>query len=117
MIEFGDALFAIDSVPAMFAVSHETFAIYSSDMFAVLGLRALYFLLSAAIHRFSYLQPACAILLVMIGIKVFINEFFFKVDDRVSLAITFLLLFGGVLLSLAETAEKEKDQKKKEDSF
>ena len=117
LIEFGDALFAIDSVPAMFAVSHETFAIYSSDMFAVLGLRALYFLLSAAIHRFSYLQPACAILLVMIGIKVFINEFFFKVDDRVSLAITFLLLFGGVLLSLAETAEKEKDQKKKEDSF
>lgn len=113
LIEFGDALFAIDSVPAMFAVSHETFAIYTSDMFAVLGLRALYFLLSAAIHRFSYLQPACAILLVSIGIKVFINEFFFKVDDRISLAITFVLLFGGVLLSLAETADKEKEGKAK----
>lgn len=111
LIEFGDALFAIDSVPVMFAVSHETFAVYTSDMFAVLGLRALYFLLSAAIHRFSYLQPACAILLVMIGVKVFINEFFFKVDDRISLAITFVLLFGGVLLSLSETTGKEKTQK------
>lgn len=105
LIEFGDALFAIDSVPVMFAVSHETFAIYSSDMFAVLGLRALYFLLSAAIHRFTYLQPACAVLLVVIGIKVFVSEFFFKVDDRISLAITFILLIGGVLLSLAETEE------------
>lgn len=100
LIEFGDALFAIDSVPVMFAVSHDTFAIYSGDMFAVLGLRALYFLLLAAIHKFSYLKPACAVLLVMVGIKVFINEFFFKVDDRLSLAITFLLLVGGVSLSL-----------------
>ena len=107
LIEFGDALFAIDSVPVMFAVSHETFAIYSGDMFAVLGLRALYFLLLAAIHRFSYLQPACAVLLVTIGIKVFINEFFFKVDDRVSLLITFALLFGGVLLSLMKKSSEK----------
>ena len=71
----------------------------------------MYFLLSAAIHRFAYLQPACAILLVMIGVKVVIGEFWFKVDDRISLAITFILLFGGVLLSLAETADKEKAQK------
>ena len=107
MIEFGDALFAIDSVPVMFAVSHDTFAIYSGDMFAVLGLRALYFLLLAAIHKFSYLKPACAVLLVTVGIKVFINEFFFKVDDRLSLAVTFVLLFGGVLLSLIKkSAEK-----------
>ena len=107
LIEFGDALFAIDSVPVMFAVSHETFAIYSGDMFAVLGLRALYFLLLAAIHRFSYLQPACAVLLVTVGVKVFINEFFFKVDDRISLLVTFALLFGGVLLSLMKkTPEK-----------
>lgn len=105
LIEFGDALFAIDSVPVMFSVSHETFAVYSSDVFAVLGLRALYFLLSAAMHRFSYLQPACAILLVMIGIKVFVGEFFFKVDDRISLLVTFVLLAGGVLLSLLKTRE------------
>ncbi|MBR1777103.1 MAG: TerC/Alx family metal homeostasis membrane protein [Alphaproteobacteria bacterium] len=113
LIEFGDALFAIDSVPAMFAVSHETFALYSSDMFAVLGLRALYFLLSAAIHRFSYLQPACAVLLVLIGVKVFVGEFFFKVDDRISLAITFILLFGGVLLSLVESVKREEELEQK----
>lgn len=107
LIEFGDALFAIDSVPAMLAVSHETFAVYSSDMFAVLGLRALYFLLSAALHRFAYLQPACAVLLVAIGIKVVVSEFFFKVDDRISLVITFALLAGGILLSLLKTSDKE----------
>lgn len=109
LIEFGDALFAIDSVPAMLAVSHETFAVYSSDMFAVLGLRALYFLLSAALHRFSYLQPACAVLLVTIGIKVFIGEFWFKVDDRISLLITFGLFFGGVMLSLIKTGAKQEE--------
>ncbi len=107
LIEFGDALFAIDSVPAMFAVSHETFAVYSSDVFAVLGLRSLYFLLCAALHRFSCLQPACAILLVAIGLKVFVGEFFFKVDDRISLLITFVLLAGGILLSLFKTKKTE----------
>ena len=115
LIEFGDAMFAIDSVPVMFAVSHETFAVYSSDMFAVLGLRALYFLISAAIHRFAYLQPACAIMLVIIGIKVFVNEFFFKVDDRISLAITFFLLFGGMLLSMLYMATKGAEDEKKAD--
>lgn len=107
LIEFGDALFAIDSVPTMLSVSHETFAVYSSDMFAVLGLRALYFMVCAAMHRFSYLQPACAILLVTIGLKVFVGEFFFKIEDCYSLLITFVLLGGGVLLSLFKSAEKE----------
>lgn len=111
LIEFGDALFAIDSVPAMLAVSHETFAVYSSDMFAVLGLRSLYFLLSAAMNRFSFLQPACAILLVAIGVKVFVGEFFFKVDDRISLLVTFVLLGGGVLLSLLSKAGTEEQKK------
>ena len=90
----------------------DAFVSGASDMFAVLGLRALYFLLSAAMHRFSYLQPACAILLVAIGIKVFVGEFFFKVDDRISLLVTFVLLAGGVLLSLFKTAEKEEQREK-----
>ncbi len=111
LIEFGDAMFAVDSVPAMLAVSHETFAIYSCDMFAVLGLRALYFLLSAAMNRFCYLQPACAVLLVFIGLKVFVSEFWFKVDDRVSLLVTFVLLLGGIVLSLLKTAESRESVK------
>lgn len=109
LIEFGDAVFAVDSVPAVLAVSHEAFAVYSSNIFAVLGLRALYFLLSAALHRFSYLQPACAILLVTIGLKVFVGEFFFKVADWVSLLITFLLLSGGILISWVKTPHEEKE--------
>ena len=107
LIEFGDAVFACDSVPAVLAVSHETFAVYASDIFAVLGLRALYFLLAAALHRFSYLQPACAVLLVVIGLKIFVNEFFCKVDDVWSLVVTFSLLGGGILFSLLKKAEKE----------
>lgn len=114
LIEFGDALFAIDSVPAVLAVSHEAFAVYTSNIFAVLGLRALYFLLSAALHRFSYLQPACAILLVIIGLKVFVGEFFFKIDDIVSLVATFVLLLGGILLSLlkAPPTQDEPEEEK-----
>lgn len=104
LIEFGDALFAVDSVPAVFAVSHEAFAVYTSNIFAVLGLRSLYFLLAAAMHRFCYLQPACAILLVIIGLKVFVSEFFFNVSDVLSLVITFVLLIGGILASMAKTA-------------
>ena len=100
LIEFGDALFAVDSVPAVFAVSHEAFAVYTSNIFAVLGLRSLYFLLAAAMHRFCYLQPACAILLVIIGLKVFVSEFFFNVSDVLSLVITFVLLIGGILASM-----------------
>ena len=107
LIEFGDAVFAVDSVPAVFAVSHEAFAVYTSNIFAVLGLRSLYFLLAAAMHRFCYLQPACALLLVIIGLKVFVCEFFFDVSDVWSLAITFSLLIGGVLASILKTAERK----------
>lgn len=107
LIEFGDAVFAADSVPAVFAVSHEAFAVYTSNIFAVLGLRSLYFLLAAAMHRFCYLQPACALLLVVIGLKVFISEFFFDVSDVLSLFITFSLLIGGILASVLKTAVKK----------
>ena len=107
LIEFGDAVFAVDSVPAVFAVSHEAFAVYTSNIFAVLGLRSLYFLLAAAMHRFCYLQPACALLLVVIGLKVFVSEFFFDVSDVLSLVITFGLLIGGILASMVKTAVKK----------
>ncbi|MCQ2965688.1 MAG: TerC/Alx family metal homeostasis membrane protein [Alphaproteobacteria bacterium] len=100
LIEFGDIAFAIDSVPAVIAVSHETFAIYTSDVFAVLGLRALYFLIIAAMDKFRYLQPACSLLLITIGIKIFVNEFCFKINDVWSLVVTFSLIGGGIILSL-----------------
>lgn len=100
LIEFCDAAFAVDSVPAMLAVSHETFAVYACDIFAVLGLRALYFLLTAALSKFDNLQSACAVLLILIGVKIVVNEFWVKVDDLLSLIGTFAILGTGVLVSL-----------------
>lgn len=114
LIECGDALFAIDSVPAVFAVSHEAFAVYTSNIFAVLGMRALYFLLEAALNRFQYMQPACAVLLILIGLKVFVNEFFFAVDDVLSLLITFSLLAGGIIASLIKMKQDKKEDKSRE---
>ena len=108
LIEFCDAAFAVDSVPAILAVSHETFAVYACDIFAVLGLRALYFLLTAALSKFNGLQSACAVLLILIGIKIVVNEYWFKVDDLLSLVGTFAILGTGVLISLMKkTPETE----------
>lgn len=66
-IEFADVIFAVDSVPAIFAITTDPFIVYTSNIFAILGLRALYFALAAVIHRFAYLKQALAILLVFIG--------------------------------------------------
>ncbi len=71
MIEFVDLIFAIDSVPAIFAITTDPFIVYTSNIFAILGLRALYFALSAMVDRFHYLKYALAVLLVFIGSKIF----------------------------------------------
>ncbi len=74
MIEFVDLIFAIDSVPAIFAITTDPFIVYTSNIFAILGLRALYFALSAMVDRFHYLKYALAVLLVFIGSKIFIAD-------------------------------------------
>jgi tellurite resistance protein TerC len=74
LIEIADVIFAVDSVPAIFAITTDPFIVYTSNIFAILGLRALYFALDAMIHRFKYLKPALAIVLVFIGSKVFVAD-------------------------------------------
>ena len=74
MIEFADLIFAVDSVPAVFTITTDPFIVYTSNIFAILGLRALYFALAAILHRFAYLKYALAILLVFIGSKVFVAD-------------------------------------------
>src|SRR3546814_7983398 len=74
-VEFLDVVFAIDSVPAIFAITSDPFIVYTSNIFALLGLRALYFALAALVHRFLYLKHALAVLLVFIGAKIFIVDF------------------------------------------
>ncbi|TRO18506.1 TerC family protein [Ectopseudomonas mendocina] len=103
LIECADLVFAIDSVPAIFAITQDPFIVYTSNIFAILGLRALYFALAALIHRFAYLKYALALVLVFIGVKIFLVGIIGKIPAVVSLSVTLGLLVGGVLLSLYKT--------------
>ena len=103
MIEFVDLVFAVDSVPAIFAITTDPFLVYTSNIFAILGLRALYFALAAMIHRFKYLKYALALVLVFIGTKIFLVGFIGKFPPLISLGVTFGLILGGVLVSLWKT--------------
>jgi len=103
LIECADLVFAVDSVPAIFAITQDPFIVYTSNIFAILGLRALYFALAAMIHRFAYLKYALALVLVFIGGKIFLVGIIGKIPAVISLSVTLGLLLGGVLLSLWKT--------------
>jgi tellurite resistance protein TerC len=105
MVELADVVFAVDSVPAIFAITKDPYLVYTSNIFAILGLRALYFALAAATARFAYLKPALAMLLIFIGGKVFVAELagWEKFPAPVSLGATAAILAGGVLYSLWRT--------------
>jgi tellurite resistance protein TerC len=105
MIELADVVFAVDSVPAIFAITTDPYLVFTSNIFAILGLRALYFALAAVTERFAYLKQALALLLIFIGAKVYVAELagWEKFPAPVSLGITAALLAGGVLYSMWRT--------------
>nr|WP_198381929.1 TerC family protein [Roseomonas sp. KE2513] len=105
MIEVADVIFAVDSVPAIFAITTDPFIVYTSNIFAILGLRALYFALAAMIHRFAYLKVALAVVLIFIGSKIFVADLLGigKIPPAVSLGVTFAILAAGVAYSLWRT--------------
>lgn len=103
LIECADLVFAVDSVPAIFAITQDPFIVYTSNIFAILGLRALYFALAAMISRFVYLKYALALVLVFIGAKIFLHDIVGKVPAELSLSVTIGLLLGGVVVSLWKT--------------
>ena len=105
MVEVVDVVFAVDSVPAIFAITTDPFIVYTSNIFAVLGLRALYFALAAMVHRFHYLKYALSVLLVFIGSKIFVADALgiAKVPPYISLSVTFAILAAGVGYSLWKT--------------
>ncbi|MCY1501050.1 putative membrane-bound redox modulator Alx [compost metagenome] len=105
LIELADLVFAVDSVPAVFAITQDPYIVYTSNIFAILGLRALYFALAALIHRFVYLKYALALVLIFIGGKIFLHGIVGKIHPLISLSVTFGLLAGGVLLSLLKTRD------------
>ena len=105
LIEVADVIFAVDSVPAIFAITTDPFIVYTSNIFAILGLRALYFALAAMIHRFKYLKYALSIVLIFIGSKIFAADLLGldKIPPVWSLSITFGILAAGVIYSLYRT--------------
>jgi tellurite resistance protein TerC len=109
VINIADLIFAVDSVPAIFAITTDTFIVYTANIMAILGLRALYFALAAMVHRFHYLKYALAIVLVFIGLKIFWNQLFGKFPPELSLSITLALILGGILYSLWKTSRDDKE--------
>jgi tellurite resistance protein TerC len=103
VINVADLVFAVDSVPAIFAITTDTYIVFTANIMAILGLRALYFALAAMVHRFEYLKYALALVLVFIGGKIFWNQFYGKLDPAISLSVTLALIGGGVVFSLWKT--------------
>ena len=99
LVETTDLIFAVDSIPAIFAVTQDPFIVYTSNVFAILGLRALYFLLAGIIHRFHYLKLGLAVVLVFVGAKMLLTDLY-KVPVGLALGVVALVLGAAVVASL-----------------
>ena len=104
VVEWTDLVFAIDSIPAIFAITQDPFIVYSSNVFAILGLRALFFLLAGMLDKFVYLKPGIALILVFVGIKMLISEWY-HIPTFASLAVIVLVLASAVALSMRKVEE------------
>jgi tellurite resistance protein TerC len=105
LVEFSDVIFAMDSIPAIFAITSDPFIVFTSNIFAILGLRALYFLLADMADRFHLLKYGLAVVLMFVGTKMLIVEWF-KIPVAVSLAVVVAVLGISILLSLKSTQHK-----------
>ncbi len=106
MVETTDLIFAIDSIPAILAISSDPFIVYSSNVFAILGLRALFFALAGMMRRFHYLHYGLSAILVFIGIKMLISPFY-EVPIGLVLALIATLLAISVIVSISITPEED----------
>jgi tellurite resistance protein TerC len=98
VVESTDLLFALDSIPAILAITHDSFIVYTSNVFAILGLRSLYFALAGIIDRFAYLQPALAVILILVGAKMILEEFV-QIPILVTFSAIVLILGVSILMS------------------
>jgi len=112
LVEVSDVVFALDSIPAIFAVTTDPFIVYTSNVFAILGLRALYFALVGIIHRFHYLKYGLSLVLIVVGAKMLLNAAFAKkvIPTEVALIITALLIVGSVIVSMIKTRRLAKTE-------
>ena len=109
LIEISDLVFAIDSIPAIFAITRDPFIVFTSNVFAILGLRSLYFALVGIIHRFHYLKYGLSLVLVLIGSKMLVNGWYNApiIETSHALLGTAFLLLGSIVLSLRKTSSKK----------
>jgi tellurite resistance protein TerC len=107
VVEWSDLVFAIDSIPAIFAITRDPFLVYSSNVFAILGLRALFFVLAGMIDKFVYLKPGVAIVLVFVGVKM-IGSQWVKIPTAYSLLVIVGILVTAVALSLRRTSREQR---------
>lgn len=105
LVELTDVVFALDSIPAIFAITTDPFIVYTSNVFAILGLRALYFALVGVIHRFHYLKYGLSLVLVFVGVKMLVNAWFGGkfIPTEVALLVTAALIGGSMLISIIRT--------------
>jgi tellurite resistance protein TerC len=106
MLATTDIIFALDSIPAVFAISQDRMVVYTSNIFAVLGLRSLFFLLKGAVNKFSYLQQGIAVVLVFIGIKMLIEFFDIKLPVYVSLLVIVFCIGASIVYSIMVANKK-----------
>ncbi|MES2306796.1 MAG: TerC family protein [Gemmatimonadota bacterium] len=102
VVEWADLVFAIDSIPAIFAITRDPFIVYSSNIFAILGLRALFFLLAHAMETFVYLKPGVAVILVFVGVKMVISAWV-HIPILISLGVIVGVLSGAIWLSMRQS--------------
>src|SRR5262249_17020423 len=107
VVEWSDLVFAIDSIPAIFAVTRDPFLVYSSTVFAILGLRALFFVLAGMMDRFVYLKPGVALILIFVGFKM-LSSHWLHLPTLLSLGVIVATLAGAVILSLRKDAAEAK---------
>jgi len=107
VVEVTDLVFAVDSIPAIFAVTRNTFIVYTSNVFAILGLRSMYFLLAGVVEKFHYLRTGLAIVLTFIGVKMLLVAIGFIIPTWVSLVFVAVVLLGSVVASLIFAKESD----------
>ncbi|MGH7581469.1 MAG: TerC/Alx family metal homeostasis membrane protein, partial [Gemmatimonadales bacterium] len=107
IVEWSDLVFAIDSIPAIFAITRDPFLVYSSNVFAILGLRALFFVLAGMMDKFAYLKPGVALILIFVGLKMTLSPWI-HLPTLASLAVVVLTLTAAVLLSLRRSARESR---------
>lgn len=100
LVEATDIIFAVDSIPAVFAISQDVFIVFTSNIFAIMGLRALFFLIENVLHRFHHLQKGLAFILLFIGAKMLSGIFGIHISSFISFGVIMFALFASIILSI-----------------